>query len=449
MKWLIWAVSVLAYVLAVINRSSFSALGPVAQEHFGAEATALSTFVTVQLVVYAGAQIPVGIALDRWGAPTLITSGLSAMAAGQFLLGASDSIPVAIIARILVGAGDACIFTSMVRLISEWFGFKQIPVMNQLSGNIGQIGQIIAVTPLVMLVAAAGWQGGFSVLAVLCLIVALASAVILRDNPRQNTVLQRLRGKKAQQHFEQANLGQAHQASPITEALPITGPNSSGIFPALKALLKRPGIRMAFWVHLSTSFTIFNFTLLWGTPFVTGGLGYSQGVAAMLITTIIITTLVFGVFAGGLLTRFASYRVHMALGLVICSQILWAIIVLMPGQPPLWLLFTLVIVLGMSSPISMVAFELVRAHAPLTQRGVATGIANMGGYVGAFSMMLIVGLLLDAQGAGSPDTYAMQPFKWAMASQLVVGVLGICMILREYPKAKKYLLSKYPPSHRG
>ncbi len=448
MKWLIWAVSVCAYVLAIINRSSFSALGPVAQEHFSAEATALSTFVTVQLVVYAVAQIPVGIALDRWGAPTLITSGLTGMAAGQLLLGASNSIPVAIIARILVGAGDACIFTSMVRLISEWFGFKQIPVMNQLSGNIGQIGQIIAVAPLVTLVAVAGWQGGFSVLAVLCVLVALAAGAILRDNPRQNTVLQRLRGKKAVQEFEEANLAQAHQASPITEALPITGPNSSGIFPALKSLLKRPGIRMAFWVHLSTSFTIFNFTLLWGTPFITGGLGYSQGIAATLITTIIVTTLLFGVFAGGMLTKFARFRVPMVLAIVVCTQILWAVILFMPGQPPLWLLFTLVIVLGMSGPISMVAFELVRAHAPLAQRGVATGIANMGGYVGAFSMMLIVGLLLDAQGAGSPSTYAMQPFKWAMASQLVVGALGICMILREYPKAKRYLLSKYPPARK-
>ena len=44
-KWAIWAVGVAAYLLALINRSSFSALGPVAQEHFGAEATALSSFV--------------------------------------------------------------------------------------------------------------------------------------------------------------------------------------------------------------------------------------------------------------------------------------------------------------------------------------------------------------------------------------------------------------------
>ncbi|MDN5654306.1 MAG: MFS transporter, partial [Kocuria sp.] len=59
-KWLMWGVGLAAYMLALINRSSFSALGPAAQEHFGAEATVLSSFLVLQLVVYALCQIPVG-----------------------------------------------------------------------------------------------------------------------------------------------------------------------------------------------------------------------------------------------------------------------------------------------------------------------------------------------------------------------------------------------------
>ena len=61
MKWLVWAVAIAAYVFSIINRSSFSALGATAQTHFGVEATALSLFIMLQLVVYASCQVPVGV----------------------------------------------------------------------------------------------------------------------------------------------------------------------------------------------------------------------------------------------------------------------------------------------------------------------------------------------------------------------------------------------------
>lgn len=76
LKFLMWALSVLTYVLAAVNRSSFSALGIVAQEHFSAEAALISTFVVVQLAVYAAAQIPVGFLLDRLGASVMLCAGL-------------------------------------------------------------------------------------------------------------------------------------------------------------------------------------------------------------------------------------------------------------------------------------------------------------------------------------------------------------------------------------
>ncbi|MBM7051134.1 nitrate/nitrite transporter [Rothia sp. ZJ1223] len=444
MKWLVWAVGVLAYVLAVINRSSFAALGPVAQEHFGVDATVLSSFITAQLVVYAMAQIPVGVVLDRWGAPALVTAGMVSMSIGQFLLGNAETVWGAVLARLLVGMGDACIFVSMIRLISEWFLPRQIPVVNQISGNIGQMGQVVAVTPLVVLVQTTSWQTGFTVLAALCLLCAVAAVFCLRDKPQQQTIFQKITHKPASvssKSFHSTVLN-ARQSSPITEALPIIGPNSSGIAKALKSLLKRPGIRMAFWIHLSLCFTVFNFTLLWGTPFITGGLGYTEANAAFLITTIIVTLLVFGFFAGSILRRFTRYRVHIAVGVATINQILWAIVLFFPGTPPLWLLTVLAVALGTGGPISMVAFDVVRSHAPLTQRGVATAIANMGGYTGTFVMMFVVGLLLDIQGAGNPESYALQPFKNAMMAQLVFGVISILVICWEYPKAKRYLNSK-------
>lgn len=191
MKYAVWTISVLTYVLAAVNRSSFSALGTYAQGHFGVEATIISTFVVVQLAVYAGAQIPVGILLDRWGASIMLSAGLILMGAGQFTMGFSSGIAPAIFARILVGAGDACIFVSMIKVIADWFTPKTIPSLNQVSGLIGQSGMLIAVAPLAVAVSILGWAGTFSFLALIALALLLLIFFVFKDSPRRPPLVRR------------------------------------------------------------------------------------------------------------------------------------------------------------------------------------------------------------------------------------------------------------------
>src|SRR5262249_38121486 len=61
--WLLWAVGVIAYVVAVLHRTSFGVAGLDAVHRFGASAGMLASFAVLQLLVYAGLQIPVGVLL--------------------------------------------------------------------------------------------------------------------------------------------------------------------------------------------------------------------------------------------------------------------------------------------------------------------------------------------------------------------------------------------------
>lgn len=81
--WLIWTVALAAYILAIFHRTSLGVAGLLAAERFDIAAAQLSTFTVLQLSVYAVMQVPVGVALDRWGPKTLILTGLSLMTAGQ------------------------------------------------------------------------------------------------------------------------------------------------------------------------------------------------------------------------------------------------------------------------------------------------------------------------------------------------------------------------------
>lgn len=91
--WIIWATGLLAYIVAVLDRTTLGVSGLPAAERFAAGPGLLSTFVVLQVVVYAGAQIPAGLLLDRYGSRALILAGATLMAAGQLTLAMTASLP--------------------------------------------------------------------------------------------------------------------------------------------------------------------------------------------------------------------------------------------------------------------------------------------------------------------------------------------------------------------
>src|ERR687889_1078124 len=105
--WAVWAVGLSAYIVAVLHRTSLGVAGLDAQDRFHIGASTLASFAVLQLLVYAGLQVPVGLLLDRFGSLRLVVAGGLLMAAGQALMATSTGIEGAVSARILVGAGDA------------------------------------------------------------------------------------------------------------------------------------------------------------------------------------------------------------------------------------------------------------------------------------------------------------------------------------------------------
>jgi MFS family permease len=103
--WVVWSAGLLAYIVAILDRTTLGVSGLDAADRFAASPGVLSSFVVLQVIVYAGAQIPAGLLLDRFGSRAMIVAGGAVMAAGQLTLALSESLPAAIAARaILVSA---------------------------------------------------------------------------------------------------------------------------------------------------------------------------------------------------------------------------------------------------------------------------------------------------------------------------------------------------------
>ncbi len=110
--WLIWGTGVLAYVVAIFHRYSLGVAGLEAADRFGISASLLAVFSVVQLGVYAAMQIPAGVLLDRFGSTRLVVCGAVLMGLGQLVFAVATGMCTALLARILLGLGDAVTFVN-------------------------------------------------------------------------------------------------------------------------------------------------------------------------------------------------------------------------------------------------------------------------------------------------------------------------------------------------
>jgi sugar phosphate permease len=420
-SWLIWGVALFAYLVAVLQRTSLGVSGIEAAHRFGVSASALSSLAVVQLVVYAALQIPTGVLLDRVGPKVLIGTGAVLMFAGQITLALAPSIGIAVLGRILVGAGDALTFISVIRLLALWFRGRILPQVSQWTGNIGQLGQVVSAIPLSLVLHRYGWTPAFLSAAALSLVAAVLVVVLLSDG-----------------HPTTRPGG-----TPSTDRL-INWPTA---LRQLRESLARPGTQLGFWSHFVTQSSGTVFSLLWGFPLLTAGLGYSPGTASGLLALIVLAGVLSGPILGILTARFPMRRSNLVIGIVAMIGVTWTAVLIWPDRPPFWLVVALVVVLGIGGPGSLIGFDFARTFNPMRSLGSATGVVNVGGFLASFVMMYLIGLILDIEntvrvaGGAASDIYGWDSFRVALLTQYVVIGAGVLFLMRARTRTRQLLHS--------
>jgi len=395
--WLVWGIGVFAYAVAVFQRTSLGVAAGPATERFDIGASLLATLAVVQLAAYAALQIPVGVLLDRFGSRMLLVGGALLMAGGQLWLSQADAASGAVLARLLVGAGDAMTFTSVLRLLPAWFAPSRVPVLTQVTGQIGQLGQVASTFPLVAALAGPGWTASYLGAAAVAVISAMAVWLGVRDRPPHAT------DPGPRLSLRQANRNVA-------------------------AAFLRPGSRLGLWTHFTTQFSGMVFALLWGFPYLTTGLGYHPGLAGILLMVMVLSGVVVGPVLGHLTARFPLRRSNLVFGVLAATIGGWTLVLLWPGRPALPVVVLLVLVLSAYGPASAVGFDFARTFNPASRLGAATGIVNMGGFVATLVTIFVIGVILDFV---APDgRYTRADFELALGFQYVIWGFGLFAVWR-------------------
>jgi MFS family permease len=388
----VWGLGVAVYFVAITYRTSLGVAGIDAADRFHINASALSTFSILQLLVYAGMQIPVGLMVDRLGTRKVLMIGIVLFTAGQFGFALSHSYAMALVSRALLGCGDAMTFISVLRLGSRWFPARRGPMVAQIAALVGMAGNLISTLVIAQTLKDLGWTRAFAGSAVGGVVVFLLVVFFLKDHPKGYEPAPAPRGGKG---FLRGQIA---------------------------ATWREPGTRLGMWVHFTTQFPAIVFLLLWGMPFLVEAEGLSRATAGELLTLVVLSNMAVGLIYGQIVSRHRAARAPLALGTAGATALLWGTVLAWPSpHAPLWLLVVLCAVLGACGPASMVGFDFARPANPPERTGTASGIVNMGGFIASMTTLLAIGVLLDLTG----DDY-----RTAFASVFVLQALGVSQILR-------------------
>jgi MFS family permease len=391
--WAVLTVGVVAYVVTVMQRTTLGVAGLDAAAHFSVTPATLSAFVFIQVAVYVAAQIPAGVAVDRYGARAMLVVSGSLLAAGQLLLASTSALPTAVLARVLVGTGDAIVFAAVLALIPRWFPARRVPVLTQLTTILGQVGQILSAVPFLALLHASGWPVAFAGAAAVSALVAVLVLAVVRNAPA----------------------GVWSPAPSVT---------AREIVAQVSAVWHRPGTRLGFFGHMGTQFSMMVFALLWGVPYLVSGQGTTSGEASAMITLFVLCSIVIGPLIGVLAGRHPLRRSWLLLGVIAAEVAIWTVVLAQPGPAPRWLLVVLVVVLSVGGPGSVVGIDIARTSNPNANLGVAQSMVNLGGFLATLTVLALMGAVLTALGGFTPEAFRVawlvQYPVWALA---VIGVL--------------------------
>ncbi|MCP3394947.1 MFS transporter [Bradyrhizobium sp. CCGB12] len=153
------------YYLSYLFRTINAVIAGHLSSDAGLGTADLGLLTSVYFLVFAAAQIPVGILLDRFGPRRVQSALLLIAAAGAGLFAASTSFLLLLIARAMIGLGVSAALTAGLKSIIIWFPRERVALLNGYMIMLGSLGAVTATAPAEHLLTWMGWRQLFEILA--------------------------------------------------------------------------------------------------------------------------------------------------------------------------------------------------------------------------------------------------------------------------------------------
>lgn len=380
---------------------------------FDVTAVAFGSLGAVYFYVYAGMQLPSGTLADTLGPRKSITMGLLITTVGAVVMGLAPSFEVLYLGRVIVSFGASFEWLSVLKIVMNWYRAREVATVTGLSGSVNNTGQLLAATPLAILIGAIGWRMSILSVAGLSLALAVITWLVIKDSPAKA-------GLKSLAELD---------GEPL-EAVP--GMNGAlGVWQRIVRVLSDKRLWPLFLVTLGTYGAYVTFFLNWLVVYVMQTYDVERAFAATFALVSAIGAIVGTPALGFISDRTGKRKAPIVAATGISLACYLAITLWNGGQPPLATMWFFSFAIGFNVGAMPVAFGAVRDMAQPQLRGISSGLVNMGGFVGAAAIQPLFGYMLDRNWAGQmiegARHYPVDAFQGALflcCGLMALGFLG-------------------------
>jgi MFS family permease len=181
--WRILFCACLTYIISQFYRSANAVIGPDLMTELSLTPEDLGILTGAFFLTFSISQLPVGIALDRWGPRRTIIFTLVIAFLGALAFAHGRNLTELSLARVVLGFGCAALLTGPLVLFSRWFSPEKFAQMSGILIAVGNLGVIASTAPLAWFTAAFGWRAAFYVTAAMTLVLLALSFWAIHDHP--------------------------------------------------------------------------------------------------------------------------------------------------------------------------------------------------------------------------------------------------------------------------
>lgn len=183
-RWIVWGSMVLAYMVVFFHRLAAGVVKEDIINTFGLSYTEFGNLASMYFYAYMIMQVPVGILADTLGARITVSTGMLVAAVGSVVFGLAKSVFAIFLGRFLVGIGVSVVFVCVLKVQSQWFREDEFASVSGATNLIGNLGGLVAQTPLAVMVAAFTWRYTFVGIGALSAALAIMCFVLIRNKPQ-------------------------------------------------------------------------------------------------------------------------------------------------------------------------------------------------------------------------------------------------------------------------
>jgi len=175
----------LAHFVSYFFRTVNAVVYPDLAHDLGLAADSIGLLTGAYFFAFAAAQLPVGVALDRFGPRKVQVPMLMIATVGAALFSYAHSLTELIIARGLIGFGVAGSLMAAIKASSLWLPQERLPLSTAVLLSVGGMGAMASTAPMHAILQHTDWRGAFIGLGVCTLAVSLLILAVVPEHPKK------------------------------------------------------------------------------------------------------------------------------------------------------------------------------------------------------------------------------------------------------------------------